>query len=127
MAYTVDRTQAFEDDFDESLDYLANELKSPQAAMTLIDEVEYALHVLEKSPFLYAVSRKPFLSPYGYREYHVKIRHGISSRRQRGKSFALLPPNAALRALCRGVGMKRRRADARRRAVERSSAAPASS
>ena len=72
MAYTVDRTQAFEDDFDESLDYLANELKSPQAAMTLIDEVEYALHVLEKSPFLYAVSRKPFLSAYGYREYHVK-------------------------------------------------------
>ena len=72
MAYTVNRTQAFEDDFDESLDYLVNELKSLQAAMTLIDEVEYALSALERSPFLFVISRKPFLGAYGYREYHVK-------------------------------------------------------
>ena len=72
MAYSVNRTQGFESDLDDALAYLAGELKSPQAALSLIDEMENAIAFLGSQPYSHAVSRKPRFAERSYREHFVK-------------------------------------------------------
>ncbi|CVH80234.1 type II toxin-antitoxin system RelE/ParE family toxin [Rubneribacter badeniensis] len=72
MAYTVSKSHCFEEDYDSILAYLLNELKAPRAALTLMGEVEKALDLLERDPFIHAVSRLPALGAGGCREHLVK-------------------------------------------------------
>lgn len=72
MAYTVSKSHCFEEDYDSILAYLLNELKAPRAALTLMGEVEKALDLLERDPFIHAVSRLPALGAGGCQEHLVK-------------------------------------------------------
>lgn len=68
MAYSLVMTAAFERDYDSVLAYLSYNLKSPQAAGSLMDQMDAALERLESNPFLNAISRKPSLARLEYRE-----------------------------------------------------------
>ena len=54
-------------DFLEIVSYLADVLKSPQAAKGFMDEFERQLDLLCESPDLFALSRMPELAARGYR------------------------------------------------------------
>lgn len=71
MAYSFVATAAFERDYDEALAYLVYNLKSPQAATRLMDEMDASVEKLSDNPFLNAVSTKPTLMALEYREEFV--------------------------------------------------------
>lgn len=65
-------TNAFEQDYDRIVAYIAHDLKSPQTAASLMDEVEYAASTLAANPWMHAVSKRPLLAKLQYREHFVK-------------------------------------------------------
>lgn len=54
------------------IEYLANVLKSPQAAVDFMDEFEYQLGLVVDNPHLHALSQLPELAARGYRPMRVK-------------------------------------------------------
>lgn len=72
MAFMIKRTDAFAGDFEEAVEYLVLELKSPQAAENLIRELKNRSEILEHNPYVYAVSRRPMLGARAIRELLVK-------------------------------------------------------
>lgn len=72
MAYTINRTEAFERDLGRVLDFYRNDLESPTAATKLINAISSAFDSLEQNPFLHAISRKPILEVHELREFFVK-------------------------------------------------------
>lgn len=53
------------------VDYLANVLKSPQAACGFMDEFDRQLSLIADNPALFALSRMPELAARGYRTAHI--------------------------------------------------------
>ena len=90
MAYTVSKSHCFEEDYDSILAYLLNELKAPRAALTLMGEVEKALDLLERDPFIHAVSRPPALGAVGCRGHLVKNYPIVYNVRVRAVAFLLM-------------------------------------
>lgn len=72
MTYELEASNEFEVDVDESVAYISNELKSPRAALSLLEELRDAFDCLKEDPFLAAISRKPVLRSHECREYLVK-------------------------------------------------------
>lgn len=68
MAYNLIITERAGEQLDNVLNYLVNQLKSMQAAKHLLSQVEVVYDTLEDNPFLYPVSRDPFLKSRDYRE-----------------------------------------------------------
>ena len=68
MAYNLIITERAGEQLDNILNYLVNQLKSMQAAKHLLSQVEVVYDTLEDNPFLYPVSRDPFLKSRVYRE-----------------------------------------------------------
>lgn len=71
MAYSFLATAAFERDYDSTLAYLVYKLKSPQAALRLMDEMDASISKIMFNPFINAVSLKPTLRALEYREEFV--------------------------------------------------------
>ena len=71
MAYDIVRTDAFEADVLDTIDYLTEHLSSFQAAERLIARMDEAVDTLRKLPFLYSASGKPELSRLDCREVFI--------------------------------------------------------
>ena len=71
MAYSVRQTDAFENSYDRALGYLAVNLASPGAAKRLMREVQQVAETLQNTPYIKAVSSKPFLAENDLREYYL--------------------------------------------------------
>lgn len=72
MGYTINKSLHFECDYDDILAYLVDDLKSPRAALALINEMDKVIDFLETTPFANSVSMKPALTKNEYREKMVK-------------------------------------------------------
>lgn len=71
MAYSFLGTASFERDYDEALAYIVYDLRSPQAAKNLIEQMEESIKRISENPFINAVSQKPTLASIEYREEFV--------------------------------------------------------
>lgn len=71
MAYSVERTDTFEKSYDRALGYLAENLASPSAAKRLMSEIQRVADILQSTPYIKAVSSKPFLANNDLREYYL--------------------------------------------------------
>lgn len=71
MAYTVIESPQFVRDYDSILEYLMLEVKSPAAAMNLIDEMDEVIATLEDNPYINALSRKSALESMDLREHYL--------------------------------------------------------
>ncbi|MDY4008938.1 MAG: type II toxin-antitoxin system RelE/ParE family toxin [Candidatus Limiplasma sp.] len=68
MAYKLMITQKAEDDLDAILGYIFTELKNPEAAAHLMDEIDHRYEHLENNPSIYAECMQPLLKPMHYRK-----------------------------------------------------------
>lgn len=68
MAYEVVFSASGQRDRDRVVDYLVNDLKSPQAAAHFLDELDGVLGLLEKTPDVFPVSKELRLHRMGYRK-----------------------------------------------------------
>ena len=71
MAYDIVRTDAFEADVLDTIDYLTEHLSSFQAAKRLMVRMDEVVDMLRKLPLLYSISGKPGLSRFDCREAFV--------------------------------------------------------
>ncbi len=67
MAYRVVILEEAQREYRGIVDYLANVLKSRQAAIGFMDEFARQVALIEENPTLFALSRLPELAAYGYR------------------------------------------------------------
>ena len=58
-------------EYEEIVFYLAEVLKSPQAALHFMDEFDYQIDLIVDNPELYVLSRMPELAARGYRSVLV--------------------------------------------------------
>lgn len=72
MTYRIVATNSFERDYDRIVAYIAHELDAPQAALSLMNEVESAALRIAENPLIRAISQKPVLAKSNYREYFIK-------------------------------------------------------
>lgn len=68
MKYKLTITERAEELLDNILYYIINQLKNPQAAGNLIDEIEHVYVNLEHNPKMYAYSEDMLLKSRGYRK-----------------------------------------------------------
>ncbi len=68
MAYNLVITERAEELLDNIVNYLVHQLKSMQAAEHLLSQVEVVYDTLEDNPYVYPVSRDPYLKSRDYRE-----------------------------------------------------------
>lgn len=68
MAYKLIVTDAAHRDLDEALDYIANRLSNPAAALRMLSQVEECCAQLQIFPFLYEACRDIRLRDMGYRK-----------------------------------------------------------
>lgn len=71
MAYTVIESPQFVRDYDSILECFMLEVKSPAAALNLVDEMDEAIAVLEGNPYINALSRKSALESLDLREHNL--------------------------------------------------------
>ena len=72
MAYSVVRTDVFEEQYESILLYLVDVLETPAAALSIMETVDLMIVRLEVTPEICAVSMKPSLEHLELREYLVK-------------------------------------------------------
>lgn len=72
MAYEVVSLAKFELEFESIIMYLVDILGTLKAACNLIEGLENMRSVLEVTPEIKAISKKPSLNQHQYREYLVK-------------------------------------------------------
>ena len=70
MAYKVSHTDSFERDYRTVVDYLTRE-HGHQSAKRLVMELGNVASILEETPFIRAVSRKPSLERRNLREFFI--------------------------------------------------------
>lgn len=68
MKYNLTITERAEELLDHILYYIINQLKNPQAAGNLMNEIEHVYNNLEYNPKMYAYSEDVFLKSKGYRK-----------------------------------------------------------
>ena len=66
MAYKLVVALSFENDFDETLDYISNKLYSPLSAQNLLNKAEKIISNINDNPFLYPKCRNESLAQKGY-------------------------------------------------------------
>lgn len=67
MAYRIVILEEAQREYREIVNYLANVLKSRQAAIGFMDKFDHLLALIGENPALFALSRLPELAAYGYR------------------------------------------------------------
>ena len=68
MAYEVELSFSAQRDRDRIVEYLLYELKSPQAALRFLDELDRVVELIGFNPELFAVSQEPRLLKLEYRK-----------------------------------------------------------
>ncbi len=68
MAYNLVITERAEELLDSIVNYLVRRLKNMQAAEHLLSQVGVVYDTLEDTPYVYPVSRDPYLKSRDYRE-----------------------------------------------------------
>ena len=68
MKYKLTITNRAEELLEHISFYIVNQLKNPQAAVKLMDEIECVYDNLEYRPMMYAYSEDTFLKSKGYRK-----------------------------------------------------------
>lgn len=96
MAYSIQQTQGFSDQLEDTVDYILTTLHSPQAARSLLDAYEQTLRLIKQSPtwlpvdqaasarfdtVVYKVSVRSYLLRYWVDEASSTV-HLISFRHQ---------------------------------------------
>ena len=76
MKYTVRIAERAQRDIEEAADYLEYALKNPQAADSLLDELDSVLSGLEELPERYPPARDEILASWGIR--FVRIRNYLA-------------------------------------------------
>lgn len=71
MAYRRVILKSAQVEYREIVAYLAEVLKSPQAAVRFMNEFDYQLDLIAENPELFSLSRMPELAARGYRTAHV--------------------------------------------------------
>ncbi len=66
MAYKLVVALSFENDFDETLDYISNKLYSPLSAQNLLNKTEKIISNINDNPFLYPKCRNESPAQKGY-------------------------------------------------------------
>ncbi len=72
MAYEVVYEASFGRDLLGTVDYLAKDLASPQAAKKLVDAIDRAVSTLAATPHAHAISLKPIMQAHELRECLVR-------------------------------------------------------
>ena len=76
MDYNLIITEKAEELLDNLVNYLLYELKNQQAAIHLLDEVDYVFEKIVRNPYQYAISNDFYLASKHYREAPVdKMRY----------------------------------------------------
>lgn len=70
MAYKLIVALSFENDLDETFDYISNKLYSPLSAQNLLNKTEKIISNINDNPFLYPECRNESLAQ---KEYHYAI------------------------------------------------------
>lgn len=70
--YTLEITESAESDLNEITDYLGITLANPQAAMSLLNEIEFMSDALESHPQLFPLCSDHRLADSGYRKAIVR-------------------------------------------------------
>lgn len=71
MGYDILRTEAFEDDYDRTVDYLVSKMGALSAAQELMREIDRAIETLKANPFIRAIATKEEYRGRPYREYLI--------------------------------------------------------
>lgn len=66
MAYDLVISQSFENDLDETFNYISNKLYSPLSAQNLLNKTEKIISNINDNPFLYPKCRNESLAQKGY-------------------------------------------------------------
>ena len=66
MAYKLVISQSFENDLDETLNYISNKLYNPLSAQNLLNKTEKIISNINDDPFLYPKCRNESLAQKGY-------------------------------------------------------------
>ncbi len=66
MAYDLIISPSFENDLDETLNYISNKLYSPLSAQNLLNKAEKIISNINDDPFLYPKCRNERLAQKGY-------------------------------------------------------------
>lgn len=72
MNYEIRITAKAQYDINQTADYIEFSLKNPQAAMTLLDEIDLEISSLSQMPQRYALVSDKLLSAWGIRYVKVK-------------------------------------------------------
>lgn len=67
MTYKVIFSKAFEDDLDETLEFISRKLYNPSAAQRLLDKVSDTVSLLEENPMLFPLYHDDVLAKQGLR------------------------------------------------------------
>lgn len=67
MAYNLIISPSFENDLDDTLNYISNKLYSPLSAQNLLNKAEKIISNINDDPFLYPKCRNESLAQKGYR------------------------------------------------------------
>lgn len=70
MAYNLIISPSFENDLDDTLNYISNKLYSPLSAQNLLNKAEKIISNINDNPFLYPKCRNESLAQ---KEYHYAI------------------------------------------------------
>ena len=68
MAYNVLVTEKAEEDLDGIVQYLTRKLCNPDAAISLLEEIEKLYDRLSENPYMYSVCAHPLLADREYRK-----------------------------------------------------------
>jgi len=72
MKYSLNITDIAEEDILSTVKYIANELKNPIAANTLLDEIEKHEKILEETPGIYPSVHDEYLAEKGLKFVTIK-------------------------------------------------------
>ena len=73
--YTLSYLPLFYDDLQQTVTYISEELKNPQAALLLLDEVERA--VLERLPFAESFEPYPTIRKHAHPYYAIYVKNYV--------------------------------------------------
>lgn len=85
MGYKLIVSQDAHNDIDEIAGYILNHLKSPQAAVGFLDDVEKSYRQVTENPHLYSLCSDERLENLGYRKIVIKnylILYRIDEKKQ---------------------------------------------
>lgn len=89
MLYNVEISELAEEQYDNILDYLANEKKNPQAVNGVIDDFDYAVEQLERIPDTFGYCQDVRLREMGFHKLHFRSHKYLFVYRIKGSTVII--------------------------------------